>query len=204
MTSEEDLPDPLTDGDGEHLAFSQRVADPYLPHIRTGLFLLRSMLVTAPRPTEVTFVNDLAAVACFTRLYRQIRAATLMVAFGYYSEVPTVLRGAYEAGALGRYLAKEPEKAEKWLKKGSWIPDREVRKWFGDEDRMYASWYKFYSQRAHPTAKSCIPLLNLAEKHVFHLLHYPEKRREPQGLPARDRVGEHVGLLCLTEGSFAR
>lgn len=178
MTSEEDLVDPLTDGDAEHLAFTQRIAEPYLSHIRNGLFLLRWMLDKAPRPTEDTFINDLAAAACFTRVYRQIRAATLMVVFGYYSEVPTVLRGAYEAGALGRYLAKEPQKAEKWLKKGSWIPDREVRKWFGDGDRMYAAWYKFYSERAHPTAKSCIPLLDLAEDGSTYSISFTTQKNE--------------------------
>lgn len=166
METERDPPDPLADGDKEHLTAFYEAAEELIPFVYRGLFLLRSMLASRPPRTEEIQVNDLAAMACFARLYRQLRAATLLTAMGYYSEVPTLLRGVYEAGALGRYLAKQPAQAEKWLKKQERIPDRKVRQWWGDEDRMYAAWYRFYSNRAHPTARACIPLLELGDKDV--------------------------------------
>jgi hypothetical protein len=166
-----EIPDPLMDGDGKYLAAARSSVDPQASVLlRAGLYLMRLALSWAPQPWTSTAVNDFAAVACFTRCYRQIRAATLLAMFGYYSEVSTVLRGAYESGSLGRYLAHEPEKAEKWLekngwlpKKSGWIPDREVREWFGGGD-SYADFYGGLSKLAHPTARSCVPLLDPSEK----------------------------------------
>ena len=83
-----------------------------------------------------------------------------------------MLRGAYEAGAVGRYLAHNPDKADKWIEKTTWspkgvegwIPDREVREWFGETDeRAYSAIYGVLSKGAHPTAASCIPALVIGE-----------------------------------------
>lgn len=166
MEPQFDEPDPLADGDNEHLAAFYEAAEEMIPFVYRGLFLLRSMMASRPPRLDEVQVNDFAAMACFARLYRQLRAATLLVAMGYYSEVATVLRGVYETGALGRYLAKQPDEAEKWLKKQEWIPDRKVRQWWGDNDRMYATWYRFYSNRTHPTARACAPLLHIGEEQV--------------------------------------
>lgn len=166
MEAEAPVPDPLADGDKEHLAAFYEASEELIPFVYRGLFLLRTMLAARPPAVDEVQVNDFAAMACFARVYRQLRAATLLVAMGYYSEVATVLRGAFEAGAVGRYLAKQPEKAEVWLKKQEWIPDRKVRQWWGDEDRLYASWYRFYSARSHPTARACAPLLDIEGEHV--------------------------------------
>lgn len=169
-------PDPLADGDNEHLQAAVADDDSATRLIRSGLFLLRSLLETAPRPWGQVLTNDFAAVACFTRAYRQLRAATLLAHMGYDSEVSTLLRAAYEAGSVGRYLAKNPEKADKWVHKVSWspkgtegwIPDREVREWFGDtEERAYAENYRRLSRGTHPTAASVVPLLDMSEEGYF-------------------------------------
>ncbi len=170
--ADREWPDPLADGDNDHYLVAVAEEDSAVPLIRSGLFLLRMMLETAPRPWGQVLSNDFAAIACFTRAYRQLRGATLLAHMGYYSEVPTVLRGAYEAGSVGRYLAKNPQKADKWLDKISWspkgtagwIPDREVRAWFGEtDDRAYATMYRWLSKGTHPTAASSVTLLRLSE-----------------------------------------
>jgi hypothetical protein len=101
-----------------------------------------------------------------------LRAATLLAHLGYLSEVSTVLRGAYESASVGRYLAHEPAKADRWLEKATWyptntegwIPDREVRQWFGDSEKAYAQMYGILSKGAHPTAASTLPLVEFTEE----------------------------------------
>lgn len=155
-------------GDDEHLAAatSAGTPSPAVLQVIRALNLLAWGLESAPQPWSVTFPNDFAALVCFTRAFRQIRAASLLCHFGYYTEVGAVLRGVYEAAGLGRLLAKEPERAERWLRDGTWFPDREVRAWlieFRSDQKAaspYASFYKQLSQIAHPVAKSCLPLVD--------------------------------------------
>lgn len=165
-------PDPLAVGDIEHLAATKGSDDSVTRLIRSGLFLIGWLNEQAPRPWDLTCSNDFAAVACFARSFRQVRAATLLAHFGYHTEIPTVLRAAYEAAAVGRYLARNPEKADKWIEKTTWapsnvdgwIPDREVRGWFGDtDDRAYSVIYGVLSKGAHATAASCVPALKILE-----------------------------------------
>jgi hypothetical protein len=90
----------------------------------------------------------------------------MLVLWGYYSEIGLVLRGAYESASLGRMLAKDPEKAERWLRKGQWFPESAVRSWLrtgGAEDdtlRVYTDGYRVLSAWAHPTAMSCAGLVD--------------------------------------------
>jgi hypothetical protein len=113
-------------------------------------------------------VNDFAARACFVRALRQIRAASMLAMFGYYSEIGLVLRGAYESAGLGRVLAKDPQKAERWLKKGQWFPEAEVRAWLraggmnSESLNDYTVGYQQLSSWAHPTAASCLRLVEIA------------------------------------------
>jgi hypothetical protein len=153
--------DPLTGGDNEHLEFAQARGESseVAAYIRHGLFLFVTLLESAPHSWQLTFDNDFSAAACFARTARQLRAATLLVFMGYYSEVGTVLRGAYESAALARFLAHEPEQAAKWLRKGTWFPDREVRRWFQDGEDKFAAIYTEFSADAHPTARSCLGLV---------------------------------------------
>jgi len=168
----EGLPDPLAEGDVDHLAATKESDDAATRLVRSGLFLIGWLIEQAPGPWAITCSNDFAAIACFARSFRQVRAATLLAHFGYYTEVPTVLRAAYEAGGVGRYLAHNPDKADKWIEKTTWspdsaegwVPDRKVREWFGDTDeRAYSAIYGVLSKGAHPTAASCIPALKIDE-----------------------------------------
>lgn len=166
-------PDPLAEGDLEHLAATKEADDSATRLLRSGLFLVGWLIEQAPRPWDLTCSNDFAAIACFARCFRQIRAATLLAHFGYHTEVSTVLRAAYEAAAVGRYLARNPDKADKWIEKTTWspdnvqgwIPDREVRAWFGDtDDRAYSTIYGVLTKGAHPTAASCVPALKILDE----------------------------------------
>lgn len=160
----EEVLDPLTDGDPDHFDLASAHSSEVPVVLRQGLFLYRYLLDLARRPWEETRSNDLSASACFTRAYRAVRGATLLCVFGYYDEVPTVLREAYESAAMARYLARQPEIADKWLNTGDWIPDKRVRDWFGDTDRIYAERYSGLSKRSHPTAAACLQLLDPDEE----------------------------------------
>lgn len=154
--------DPLTEGDGDHAASARAAGSTgSMLHVRRTLGLIREALENAPAPWQGTYPNDFSSIACFGRAYRQLRAATLALYMGYYTEVPLVLRGAYESASLGRYLAKFPADADRWLREGVWIPDRMVRQAIAGEDdqQRYASFYSYLSQGAHPTAASCLPLI---------------------------------------------
>jgi hypothetical protein len=173
MPGRRKVPDTLAGGDKNHLQSALRSDNRATQLIGRGLLLFGSLLNSAPRPWTLTGSNDLSAVACFARAFRQFRAATLLAHMGYYSEVTTVLRSGYESASVGRYLAREPQKADKWIEKKTshpnntdgWIPDREVRSWFGDTDeKAYAAIYGVLSKGAHPSAAACFPLLSFHEK----------------------------------------
>lgn len=158
------LPHPLHEGDDSHpqqvRELHPRPIEQYGLLVRV-LGLMRWPLEVAPQRWDLTFANDFSALACFTRAYRQLRAAALLADHGYYSEVGTLLRAVYESAALGRLLAHTPEEADRWLREGVWFPDRKVRKWFGDEGRAYATIYGILSAEAHPTAMSCLELIDI-------------------------------------------
>lgn len=141
--------------------------DPYLRQLNESIRLLLSGIQAIPTlPWANLEANDLSARICFARALRQIRAASMLLMFGYYSEIGLVLRGAFESAGLGRMLAKEPEMAERWLKKGQWFPETDVRSWLrsgGAKDdtlKDYTEGYKRLSALAHPTALSCLGLLD--------------------------------------------
>ncbi len=103
-----------------------------------------------PLTPESTFANVLGGQACLHLAQRQLRAAVHLLLFGYYSEVRCLLRASYESAGLGRMLAKEPDKAERWLRKMSWFPDREVRAWLKETGRVtgdqHADFGRFYGR----------------------------------------------------------
>jgi hypothetical protein len=165
VENEDDLPDDVL-----HLRLAvNRGSLPALEHATTTIDLLGQLIALfPPLRWEHMFANDLAARACFGRTYRQLRAAATLTFNGYYSEVDLILRGAYEAASLGRYLAKEPARAEEWVKKRQWVPDGEVRRWMsttnylGMDDQarnQYRDLYRELSAQAHPTAASCLSVI---------------------------------------------
>ena len=116
------------------------------------------------------YANDTSAFACLIRSYRSLRAASTLLLCGYYGEVRHLLRGVYESASLSRMLAKEPDLAEKWLRKQQWFPEKDVRAWLRkvrgnqpgeakDVTEDYAIAYRQISVWAHPTAVSCMPLI---------------------------------------------
>jgi hypothetical protein len=158
--------DLLQGGDQEHLALALPAASPVLTQIAEALSLLAEGLVNAsPKENEPLAPNVVAGITCLASAFRGIRAATLLALNGYATEARTIIRRTYEAAALSRMLAREPRLAEKWLRKGEWFPDREVRSWFGvqaapDEERTgYQEYYKYASAYAHPSYRSTRSLL---------------------------------------------
>ena len=121
------------------------------------------------------FPNDFAALACLARAYRLLRGTFTLMVWGYGTEAQVLLRSVYEAAALARMLAKDPTRAEKWVRKQQWFPDREVRSWFANAGannastpeeilKIYGTAYKQGSVRAHPTAIACMSALDISEQ----------------------------------------
>jgi hypothetical protein len=133
--------------------------------------LLGQGISLAPRlPWTDVYPNDLSALACLSRAFRQLRSAVTLMMNGYCPEARVMLRGAYESSALARMLAKDLDSADKWLRREHWFPDREVRQWFASAGSIqssrsdeiidtYGRFYRETSRWAHPTALSCIPLM---------------------------------------------
>lgn len=107
--------------------------DPRFARMTAAVNLLGEGLSLAPCcPWRDAFPNDISALACLGRSYRQLRAAVTLMMNGYCTEARVILRSVYGNAAVARMLARDPQKAEKWLRKQHWYPDREVRSWFSD------------------------------------------------------------------------
>lgn len=159
-------------GDDQHLGAANRYNEPQaraMSVVASALSLLGSACVDASPPLQYAEANVVSSVACFTRAYRQVRAALLLAHVGYYSEVGLLLRGAYESAGTGQRLAKEPDEADKWLRKNQWWPEKVVRarlralveRDVADADMDYAAFYRVVSADSHPTAVSTVGLLNV-------------------------------------------
>jgi hypothetical protein len=111
--------------------------------------------------------NELAAVACYTRAFRGLRAATILATEGLYLEAKVYVRDVYESAGLGRLVAREPKKADDWLQRERWVKDNEVRQYAenftapGEDpaNSPYREYYRIASELHHPTARGCIPLV---------------------------------------------
>ena len=173
--------------------------DPLIGRMGYVIGLLGEGLGLAPRPEwDRVFANDLSALACLGRAYRQLRAAAALAHLGYYAEVRLILRAVYESAALSRMIAKEPALAEKWLRKEHWFPDREVRSWMsgrrndlGNSEEIMKDYSKFYrtmSAWSHPTAISCMEIVKPQ----------PEHPNRP-GLNLNSTFDESVFRMCVIE-----
>lgn len=165
----------LAQGDQEHVTKSYDYSGDAARAIKVvedAVYLLGQACAAAAVAEEHAERNAVASVACFTRAYRQLRAAALLAHAGYYSEVGSLLRGVYEAAGTGQKLAKEPEEAERWLEKEEYWPEKKVRSRLNglvetdeerqEAERQYAAFYRLASAEAHPTAASTLPLLSVS------------------------------------------
>lgn len=116
-----------------------------------------------PLTPQTAFPNVVGGTSCLTLATRQIRAATQLVMWGYYTEVRCLLRAAYESASLARMLAHDSATAERWLQRSSWVPQKHVDKWSGeglgfDEEtvRGFCRAYGEFSAFAHPSARAAL------------------------------------------------
>jgi hypothetical protein len=130
--------------------------------IRRSLEFIAWAVQVAPAAWRSTFANDFAAAICAARALSQLNAAYELALFCSYAEVPTLLRGATESAGLARLLAKDIEKAEKWLREAAWIPDRQVRETLARPPEFRYQ-YRAWSDRTHTTLLACIPLVDGTE-----------------------------------------
>ncbi len=145
--------------------------------------------------------NVVAALACFTRAYTDLEAATNLAKSGYVGQARTLLRGAYESAGLARVLAKEPEEADKWVFREHWIPDGRVRKSIaqrlGEGSKLaYDTFYQRASDMAHPTAAYTLPYLFTEDGRV-------KPRFKPSSHPAMTDLALHEVLLGAIFCCFA-
>jgi hypothetical protein len=140
-----------------------------LQHIFFGLDLIADMIdmITDNINETEKATNVLAALACYTRAFRGIRAATLLATNGLYLEARVYARDVYESSSLARMLAKRPSKADEWMLADRWISDNEVRQYAQQftapgvpiTESAYREYYRIASDLHHPTAKACLPLV---------------------------------------------
>ncbi len=156
----------LNSGDDEHVAAALESDPAQLAVIEEGLWAIQAVVVASPQRLEHTFPNDLSALLCFGRAFRQCRAATLLSMFGYQTEALATLRGAYEAASLGRMLSKEPELARRWLHEHEWVPDRKVRSRIDNflepgSSQTFGAAYRLLSAATHPTSRAALALCDV-------------------------------------------
>lgn len=141
----------------------------WLGHINMGLDLIAHAIdLSATSLNEGgPTVNELSAVACYTRAFRAVRATTILAMSGLYLEARVHARDIYESAGLGRMLAREPGKADDWLSRERWVQDNEVRQYaqaftapgIPETESAYREYYQQASQLHHPTARGCLPLV---------------------------------------------
>jgi len=151
----------------EHAGASEAVLQ-RVQQIDRGLNLIEwAIRRSADSVNALRAVNELSALACYTRAFRALRAATVLAMEGLYLEARVYLRDVYESAGLGRVLAMKPEKAEAWLISERWVKDNEVRQFIESlvmpgqsaSNSPYREYYRQAGDLHHPTARACLPLV---------------------------------------------
>ncbi len=170
MDEQEVAPWPWRGVEQHHaLGVQSETVNQALVYIFLGLDLIEDIInfITVNLNETERAINVLAAVSCYTRAFRGIRAATVLATSGLYLEARVYARDVYESSGLGRMLAKRPDKADRWLLADRWINDNEVRQYAQQftapgvpiTNSAYSEYYRVASDLHHPTAKACIPLV---------------------------------------------
>jgi hypothetical protein len=176
----------LTGGDEAHVQAATEYATPHLNRVAIALDLLANVVEQITFAPGQAFANDLGALACLTRCCRDVRASALLAMNGYHTQARALLRCAYEAAGLARVIAKEPELADKWLTKGEWVPDRDVRRFIEEQvleegqPSPYRDYYRLSSAWVHPTARSTVPQVVSATGGVRASLSTQHNRQETE------------------------
>lgn len=151
----------------QHIAQSPS-ASLRLSQVSRGLDLLAYVIETSAKGVNFSrTTNTLAAIACYTRAFRGLRAATSLVLNGFYLEAKIYLRDVYESAGLARMLAVKPQKADDWLLRDRWVKDNEVRQYIESvlmpgvpaDQSPYREYYRQSSELHHPTRRGCLPLV---------------------------------------------
>lgn len=162
--------------DVRHLAaydsWAQSSRDCAVMGATVGMLGMGLTLLPTLQPQKL-YANSLGAQACFQSAFRGLRACGYLLSLGFYGEVRGLLRSVYESASLGRMLAKEPETADRWLRKREWIPDARVKRWQQDMGGITEDEYKLFSREyarlsawAHPTATSTLWALEGDDEHI--------------------------------------
>jgi hypothetical protein len=139
-----------------------------ISQVSRGLDLLAYAIDrSAESVNDTRATNELSAIACYTRAFRGLRAATILAMEGLYLEARVYVRDVYESAGLARMLAKNPVKADDWLIRDRWIKDNEVRQYIESvlmpgasiEESPYREYYRQSSELHHPTRRGCLPLV---------------------------------------------
>jgi hypothetical protein len=150
--------------DSAHAKDAKSIFAEHVPNVALALRFIRTFVADREITSEMLFPNEGAVVLLFGRVYHQLRAATLLALHGYYTEVWSTLRAAYECASLARYLSKNVERAEAWFKRGSWIKEGEVHKSAAQVKDDSEILYRHLSEMTHPTLRSCAILLDTTKE----------------------------------------
>lgn len=142
----------------------------------TALDLIASAIdQSAASVAQAPAVNEVSALACYTRAFRGLRAAGILATESLYHEARKQARDVYESAGLARMLAKRPDKAEAWLVQERWIKDNEVRQYIEnlllpqiETESPYRRFYRDACDQVHPMARSTLPLIWTAGAAVAH------------------------------------
>lgn len=150
-----------------------RLGQPYeelLAPFQCGMSMLESALTWLSEndggatDPAARFPNNTAALAGLIRAYQGLQAAAHLAVLGYYTEARAMIRGVYESAGLARMFSRDSALAEKWLRKGDYVPDRTSREFAealagGDPKARipHQQYYKTASANAHPSAFSTMP-----------------------------------------------
>lgn len=146
-------------------------------------------------PADALFGNSVGGLACFAFAHRQMRAALLLLHFGFYEAVPPLLRLAFEAAECGQYLSKDPPAADRWFARPTSWPSKPVRSRLGDRTRhgTYGRHYGMLSELSHPTARAGMSSVELDE--------YALRPSGPRTRPDPERV-QHLALVLASTAIF--
>lgn len=160
----------FTQADNAHLAALPGLTEDAGDALSLATATVAYVLIPLSRsaiPSDALFSEAVGGTACFSLAHRHLRACLLLLHFGYYESVAPILRAAYEAAECGQYLSKDSEAADRWVKRTSSWPNKEVRGRLGEATKgsQYGRYYGLVSALTHPTAKAAMATITMDSQH---------------------------------------